>query len=93
MQKTEIGKYFDRIICSTEVGVAKEDPEFWARLEALLQFDRQRTLLADDNESVLSAAKQYGMGRLLFVARPSSKDPVQYSSRFPSIVYFKELMV
>jgi len=32
------------------------------------------------------------MGVLLFVARPSSRSPVNYSAVFPSILYFKELM-
>jgi hypothetical protein len=30
---------------------------------------------------------------LIFVARPSSRAEIQYSEVFPSIVYFKELIV
>lgn len=92
MKKTAIGEYFDRIVCSEEVGVAKEDPDFWARLAVLLDFNPDRTLLADDTEKVLDAAAIYGLGHLLHIAKPSSKKPVAYSSRYPSIVYFKELM-
>jgi len=93
MRKTDIGSYFDRIICSQDIGLPKEDPEFWERLESLLGFDKQRTLLADDNENVLQAAQTYGMGVLIFVARPSSRAEILYSEKFPSIVYFKELIV
>ena len=93
MQKTAIGDYFDRIICSQEVGLPKEDPEFWQRLEKILGFDKARTLLADDNENVLQAAQIYGMGVLIYVARPSSRAEIHYSNDFPSIVYFKELIV
>ncbi len=93
MRKTEIGFYFDHIICSQDIGLPKEDTGFWERLEALLYFDKQRTLLADDNENVLKAAQNYGMGVLIFVARPSSRAEVLYSEKFPSIVYFKELIV
>ena len=93
MRKTELGSYFDRIICSEEVGLPKEAPEFWQRLESILDFDKKRTLLADDNDNVLQAAEIYGMGVLIFVARPSSRAEVQYSEVFPSIVYFKELIV
>ena len=93
IRKTEIGSYFDRIICSQDIGLPKEDPLFWERLESELCFDRQRTLLADDNENVLQAAQTYGMGLLIFVARPSSRAEVLYSDKFPSIVYFKELIV
>jgi HAD superfamily hydrolase (TIGR01509 family) len=93
MQKTAIGEHFDKIICSEEVGLPKEDPEFWRKLETILGFDKQRTLLADDNENVLQAARDYGMGLLIFVARPSSREDIRYSEEFPSIVYFKELIV
>ena len=93
MRKTDLGGYFDRIICSEEIGLPKEDPEFWERLELLLGFDKRRTLLADDNNDVLQSAKAYGMGVLIFVARPSSRAEILYSAQFPSIVYFKELTV
>jgi putative hydrolase of the HAD superfamily len=93
IQKTAIGEHFDRIICSQDVGLPKEDPEFWRKLETILGFDKQRTLLADDNENVLQAARDYGMGLLIFVARPSSREDIRYSEEFPSIVYFKELIV
>ena len=93
MQKTAIGEHFDRIICSQDVGLPKEDPVFWQKLQSILDFDKQRTLLADDNENVLQAAKTFGMGLLIYVARPSSREDVSYSNEFPSIVYFKELIV
>jgi len=93
MQKTDLGGYFDKVICSEEIGLPKEEPKFWERLESILGFDKQRTILADDNENVLQAAQIYGMGALIFVARPSSRAEIKYSSLFPSIVYFKELIV
>ncbi len=92
LRKTALGSHFDRIVCSEEIGCAKEQPEFWTRLQDLLQFDRDRTLLADDTAKVLHAAKQYGMGFLIFVARPSSRLPVQHSADFPSVVFFNELI-
>jgi putative hydrolase of the HAD superfamily len=93
MQKTAIGEHFDRIICSQDVGLPKEDPVFWQKLQSILDFDKQRTLLADDNENVLQAARNFGMGQLVYVARPSSREDISYSKEFPSIVYFKELIV
>ncbi len=92
LRKTALGPHFDRIVCSEEIGCAKEQPEFWTRLQDLLQFDRERTLLADDTAKVLHAAKQYGMGFLIFVAKPSSRLPVQHSADFPSISFFNELI-
>jgi len=92
LEKTSIGPWFDRVVCAEEVGLAKEDPDFWKRLEKMLCFDPARTLLADDTEKVLRSAATYGMGQLIYVARSSSRQPVNYSGSFPSIDYFKELM-
>ena len=92
LKKTAIGHLFDRIICAEEIGLAKEEPAFWERLEPLLGFTKEKTLLADDTEKVLNSAAQYGMGYLIFVARPSSRKPVCYSNRYPSIEHFNELI-
>lgn len=92
LEKTAIGPWFDRIICAEEVGAAKEEPRFWVQLERILEFDKTRTLLVDDSEKVLVTAKEHGLAHLVFVARPSSRQRVQYSCLFPSIVYFKELL-
>ncbi|MBU4263618.1 MAG: HAD-IA family hydrolase [Proteobacteria bacterium] len=92
MANTDIEQYFDRIICSEEIGVAKEDPMFWEKLEKMLNFDRNKCILADDNELVLESAEKYGIKQLIFVAKSSSKKPVAYSKKFPSIIFFKELI-
>lgn len=92
LEKTEIGSLFDRIVCAEEVGLAKEDVRFWERLERMLGFDKARTLLADDTEKVLHAAERHGIARLIFVARPSSRKPLTFSRRYPSIEYFIELI-
>ena len=92
MDKTEIGHLFDRIICAEEVGMAKEDQRFWTELEQIIGFEKNRTMLADDTEKVLASAERYGMGMLIFVARSSSRKPVVYSEKYPSIEYFKELI-
>ena len=92
LEKTSIGPWFDRVICAQEVGLAKEDPEFWRRLEGILGYDPKRTLLADDTEKVLCSAEEYGLGYLIYVARSSSRQPVRYSEKYPSIDYFKELI-
>ena len=92
LRKTALGPYFDRIVCAEEIGFAKEQVEFWSQLETFLQFEKKRTLLADDTAKVLRSAKEYDMGFLLFVARPSSRIPLQYSPEFPSIATFNELI-
>lgn len=92
MRKTAIGQYFDAIVCSQDVGTAKEDTNFWEKLQVMLEFDPSQTMLADDTEKVLLSAREYGLGKLIYVAKPSSKAPVKYSKNFPSILYFKELI-
>ena len=93
MRKTAIGNYFDSIVCSQDVGMAKEDASFWEKLQVMLKFDPSKTMLADDTEKVLLSAEKYGLNTLIYVAKPSSKSPVEYSKKFPSILYFKELIV
>ena len=92
LEKTSIGAWFDRIICAEEIGLAKENEQFWHRLRETLEFDNQRTLLADDTEKVLDAARASGIKHLIFVARPSSRQQVRYSEHYPSIEFFKELI-
>lgn len=92
MDRTALAGYFDRIVCSEEVGVAKEDRDFWTLLQSIIDFRPQRTILADDTEAVLQAAASRNFAALIYVARPSSQAPIRYSAQFPSIVYFKELM-
>ncbi len=92
LAKTDIGSFFDRIICAEEVGLAKEQLQFWHGLENLLDFDKTRTFFADDTEKVLHAARQYGITHLVHVARPSSKLAARYSPDYHSIGDFSELM-
>jgi Predicted hydrolase (HAD superfamily) len=92
LKETAIGAWFDRIICAEEVGLAKEEAEFWPRLEQMLHFDTGSTLLVDDTEQVLVTAEAYGLSYLLFVSRPSTRRPARFSCRFPSIESFKELL-
>jgi 5'-nucleotidase len=92
MAKTEIEKYFDAIICSEDIGFAKEQPVFWEKVAGTLGFKKNNCLFADDNEQVLASAEEYGLENLIFVAKSSSTKPVVYSKSYPSIIFFKELM-
>lgn len=87
-----IAKWFDRMICSQEVGAAKEQTLFWEKLQHLLPYDRNSTLFADDTEKVLISAKEYGLHHLIHIAKPSSRLPIRFSACFPSIVDFRQLI-
>jgi 5'-nucleotidase len=92
LAKTGIGPRFDRIVCAGEIGLPKESPSFWQRLEEILGFQRSQTLLADDTVKVLQAARQHGIEHLVFIAKPSSRAPVRHRTDFFSITAFNELM-
>lgn len=92
MEQVKIDEWFARVICSEEVGAAKEQPEFWPRLQQLITYDKERTLFADDTEKVLHSAAKFGIRHLIHIAKPSSRLPAQFSARYQSIVNFQELL-
>ncbi|MEG3641594.1 GMP/IMP nucleotidase [Magnetococcus sp. PR-3] len=92
MQRTPIGAYFNTITSSHDLGLPKENPDFWPRLETKLGFDKTTTLLAEDSESVLESAAQYGLGFLIHIAAPSSTLDPAFSKHFSSFQDFTDLI-
>jgi len=92
MNHTGLGRYFDEVISSFDLGTPKEDLRFWEILEERLGFDRDRTMLVDDNAGVLATARNYGIKYLFFKAKSSSKEEAEAHPEFVSIVSFRELM-
>ncbi|HRY14476.1 MAG: GMP/IMP nucleotidase [Candidatus Competibacteraceae bacterium] len=92
MEKTRLSGHFDGMICAHDLGRVKEQPEFWPRLQAIEPFDPATTLLVDDNVSILCAARDYGIGRLVAVLRPDSADPLRIPDGFPAIYDFSDLL-
>ncbi len=90
-EKTALGEHFDRLISSHDLGIAKEGEGFWERLQEHEPFEKQQTLLVDDNLSVLRAARAYGLGHLRGVARPDSNKPPLDAHEFPVIRDFRDL--
>ncbi len=92
LKKTEIGKYFDSVITSFEIGYPKERLEFWQRAEKRLGFDKEKTLFIDDTEEILRTAKKYGIKHILFKTKANSKIKPKKSKEFSTISDFEELM-
>jgi putative hydrolase of the HAD superfamily len=90
--KTQIGKYFDDILSSFNVGYPKEYIEFWERAEKKLGFEREHSLFIDDTEDVLITAKEFGIKYLIFKAKASSRAEPKKTNKFPVIHDFRELM-
>ena len=78
MRRTPIGGHLDDIVCAHDIGLAKEQPDFWHRLHDRIGFHRHNTLLIDDSIKVLQSAEQYGIEHLRAILRPDSKSaPVE----------------
>jgi 5'-nucleotidase len=91
-KKTEIGSYFDSVLCSFDVGYPKEYLEFWHKAAEKLGFDKEHSLFIDDTEEVLNTAKEYGIKHLLFKATANSKTAPKQSKEFTTISDFRDLM-
>jgi putative hydrolase of the HAD superfamily len=90
--KTQIGKYFDEVLCSFNVGYPKEYIEFWRGAEKKLKFEKERSLFIDDTEDVLKTARDFGIRHLIFKAKASSKAEPKKTDEFMTIHDFRELM-
>ena len=93
MERTRLEGYFDRIISSHDFGAPKETRQFWASLEQVESFDRERTLLADDSLPVLRAARDYGIRHLVAMRKPDSRRPAREIDEFSAIESLGELLV
>ncbi|MFO1423476.1 MAG: GMP/IMP nucleotidase [Candidatus Competibacteraceae bacterium] len=92
MEKTRLTGHFDAIVCAHDLGLVKEQPEFWPRLREREPFDPATTLLVDDHLAILRAARTYGIAHLVSVLRPDSTDPPKPPGEFPAIHDFSELL-
>lgn len=92
LEITGIDRWLDGIVSSHDLGHAKESGHFWAALRQQIDFDPLRTLFVDDNESVLAAARDYGIAQLLCIRQPDSHGPLREIADFPAIHQFDEIM-
>jgi putative hydrolase of the HAD superfamily len=90
-ERTSIGQHFEHVICAHDLGLPKEDPEFWGKLHAVFPFDPDRTMLIDDNASVLRSARGYGIRHLLSIAQPDSKQPRRDGGEFVTLESFEDI--
>ncbi|OIP08020.1 MAG: haloacid dehalogenase [Betaproteobacteria bacterium CG2_30_59_46] len=92
MCKTRLDGYFDAVICAHDIGVPKEHPEFWGKLQWVEHFDPARTLLVDDSLPVLRSARDYGIAHLLAVHRPDTQLPAKDVAEFDAIGSFLDIL-
>ncbi|MFY8275279.1 GMP/IMP nucleotidase [Pseudoalteromonas sp. SSDWG2] len=92
VELTELDKYLDTLISTHDYGVSKEQQRLWQQVEADLQFDKSRTLFVDDSAAVLASAKEFGIGHLLAVANPDSKQPMRLLSGYENITDYRDIL-
>lgn len=91
LKVTDIGQHLDRIVCSHDFKVPKEEQIFWQQLKQDLQFDPNRTLFIDDNLAILKAAKTFGIAYTLGIHQPDSQTQRQLNHPL-AINHFNEII-
>lgn len=92
MAKTGIANKFDRLITVHEFSLPKEDPDCWMEVYKRHPFERERTLLIDDNLKALQSALDFGIEQVLAIHQPDSKAPAMDVMHFSAIHSFQEIM-
>lgn len=92
MEKTELTDYFDRIVVSHDLNMAKEEDGFWQKLQQVEPYAPSRTLLIDDNHEVLACAEKYGITHLLAIHRPDSRGGELHHDRYHVLKSFEEIL-
>lgn len=92
LEKTPLGDHLDRLLCAHDFGLPKEQAGFWDKLREIEPFDPSRTLFVDDSLSVLRAAADYGIGSLLAIDSPDSRQPPKDMAEFTAVADFSGLI-
>lgn len=92
MQRTGLEGFFDALHSSHDLGLPKENPAFWIRLQEREPFDPESTLLVDDSLPVLRSAQAYGIAHLLAVRLPDTRLPEKDPEEFRAIHTFRDVM-
>jgi HAD superfamily hydrolase (TIGR01509 family) len=91
LEKTDLADRFEQVVCSHEIGFAKEQSEFWSTLQDQHYFEPSATLLVDDSEPVLMTAQQYGL-KIRGIRQPDSLQPPRFISHYPALDHLTDLL-
>ena len=91
MNVTGLTDHFDNIICAHDIGLPKEQPRFWEKLQSVEPYKVNATLFVDDSIPVLRSAKQAGLTHLLTIQKPSSKKPKRNVNEFVMLDNFMSI--
>ncbi|HHQ14292.1 MAG TPA: GMP/IMP nucleotidase [Chromatiales bacterium] len=86
-----LDRYFDRLVTAHDFGVAKEQPAFWPALQDRLGFDCSAALFVDDSLPVIQAAADFGIGEVVAVRQPDTREPAREVVGYKSVDRIIEL--
>ena len=92
MEKTGLHVHFDSIINAHDIGMAKEEEGFWQKLHHVEPYDKDKTMLIDDNLEVLQSAHEYGIRYCYGVRQPDSTGDAVKSDKFNVLDSFQKIL-
>jgi len=92
MDKTNLHVHFDRVINAHDIGMAKEHEGFWEKLQGVEAYNKNCTMLIDDNLEVLDCAHRYGIEYCYGIQQPDSRGDAVVSEHFTVIKNFKDIL-
>ena len=87
----DLRPYFNHLVTSHQFQAPKESQAFWHSFASAYPINHERTVLIDDNETVLSAAKQFGIEYLITLKQPDSRHTIKTDTLHRAIHHFDEL--
>lgn len=92
MKQTALHHHLDQVICAHDLGLIKEDADFWKKLQTVEAFAPEHTLLIDDNLVALRSAKAYGIKHCIAIHQPDSQQPPVETAEFEALSSFATLL-
>ena len=92
LERVELAPWFDRLISSHDYGFPKEDRQFWQALHADFGFEPARSLFIDDSLPILRSARAFGVGHLLAVRQPDSRQGAKDTAEFAAVEDYRALI-
>ena len=91
LEHTRLDNHLDRLISAHTLGLPKESPLFWDKLQKIEPYAPHQTLLVDDNLHALRSARDFGIRHLLAACHPDSQQPAHHTDEFPGFHHFEEI--
>lgn len=91
MRQIPMETHFDGMFSSHDFGLPKEDPLLWRRLQEVMHYQPERTLLIDDSLAVLRSAQKAGIAYTLGVLQPDSQKGTMDTEEFIGLDCFSQI--